>query len=102
MLPNQNLLRTTPCPPTHGLQMETCEGMGEDETRVYVADLVTQQLNVPGFELLPDQISLVSARDALRARMALCAGASAADLAAFRSVAFGRLWQKMDDPDVIK
>ena len=48
------------------------------------------------------QIILVSARDALRARMALRPGASEADLAAFRSVAFGRLWEKIKDPEVIR
>ena len=138
--------------------MESCEGMGAEETRGYVAELVTQQLNVPGFELLPDQVRcpccatrcalrqlargsavavnflvrntpqpcqpsparlpclpgcpparlpclqifLVSARDALRARMALRAGASEADLLAFRQVAFGRLWEKVKDQEVIR
>ena len=36
--------------------MESCEGMGAEDTREYVAELVTQQLNVPGFELLPEQV----------------------------------------------
>jgi hypothetical protein len=36
--------------------MQSCEGMQAEATREYVADLVTQQLNVPGFELLPEQV----------------------------------------------
>lgn len=30
--------------------------MGEEETRAYVADLVSQQLGVPGFHLDPQQV----------------------------------------------
>lgn len=32
------------------------DGMDEDETRVYVADLVTEQLSGDGFRLLPEQV----------------------------------------------
>ena len=40
-------------------QAESSEGMGEEETRAYVAHLVSQQLGVPGFHLDPDQVSLL-------------------------------------------
>lgn len=32
------------------------DGMDEEETRVYVADLVTEQLSGNGFRLLPEQV----------------------------------------------
>ena len=34
---------------------DSAEGMGEEETREYVAALVTEQMAVPGFELAPEQ-----------------------------------------------
>lgn len=38
------------------VQAESCEGLGEEETRAYVAELVSHQLGVPGFHLDPDQV----------------------------------------------
>jgi len=43
-------------------QAETCEGMGEEETREYVAALVAEQLGVPGFELQPEQVGREACR----------------------------------------
>lgn len=43
-------------PAAPAVQAESCEGMGEEETRAYVADLVSQQLGVPGFHLDPQQV----------------------------------------------
>lgn len=37
-------------------QADQCSGLGEDETREYVAELVTRQLNCPDFRLHPDQV----------------------------------------------
>lgn len=34
---------------------ESC-GLDDDETRAYVAEIVTQQLNCPDFKLHPDQV----------------------------------------------
>jgi hypothetical protein len=135
--------------------------MDEDETREYVAALVTQQLNVPGFELQPEQagfaayaslllppwpeyntrqgqpafgacssvihaqhaalrqarthsalpcarlppplqIFLVSARDALFARLVLCADPNPADEVMFRKIAFGKRSKGVTDPAIIK
>jgi hypothetical protein len=39
-------------------QAEQSCGLGEEETREYVADLVTRQLNCPDFRLQPDQVGL--------------------------------------------
>ncbi|EFN57538.1 hypothetical protein CHLNCDRAFT_143157 [Chlorella variabilis] len=71
---------------------ESSEGMGGEETREYVAALVTSQLNV----------FLVSARDALRSRLALRPAAAADDLDAFRKVAFGKHWGRVTDPETIR
>lgn len=81
---------------------ETTEGMGEVETRSYVAALVSQQLGVPGFELEPEQIFLVSARDALLSRLVLRPRAAPEDLDSFRRVAFGKRWKMMGDPEIIR
>jgi GTPase Era involved in 16S rRNA processing len=43
-------------------QAEQSCGLGEDETREYVADLVTRQLNCPDFRLHPDQVGWVSGK----------------------------------------
>lgn len=48
------LVSSSPAAPA--VQAESCEGMGEEETRAYVADLVSQQLGVPGFHLDPQQV----------------------------------------------
>ncbi|KAL4860024.1 tRNA(adenine(34)) deaminase [Chlorella vulgaris] len=71
---------------------EAAEGMDEDETREYVATLVTQQLN----------IFLVSARDALFARLVLCAEPNPADEVMFRKIAFGKRWKGVTDPAIIR
>jgi hypothetical protein len=34
---------------------ESC-GLNDEETRAYVAEIVTQQLNCPDFKLHPDQV----------------------------------------------
>jgi len=47
------------------------EGLDEEETKVYVANLVTQQLSGEGFQLLPEQVLLVSAQEALLSRLML-------------------------------
>jgi hypothetical protein len=44
----------------------------------------------------------VSARDALRVRIALRPGASEDDLVAFRRVAFGRMWEKTKESEIIR
>lgn len=36
--------------------MSTSEGQGAEETREYVADLVSRQLNLEGFRLQPEQV----------------------------------------------
>jgi hypothetical protein len=36
---------------------ESC-GLNDEETRAYVAEIVTQQLNCPDFKLHPDQVRL--------------------------------------------
>ncbi len=38
------------------VQADSCEGMGAEETRAYVAAMITEQLGLPGFELLPEQV----------------------------------------------
>lgn len=82
---------------------ESCEGLGEEETRAYVADLVSHQLGVPGFQLDPDQIFLVSARDALFSRLVLRpGGASQEALDTFRKLAFGKRWKSVTDPEIIR
>lgn len=37
-------------------EMHVTEGLEEDELREYVADLVTRQMNIPSFQLRPDQV----------------------------------------------
>lgn len=36
---------------------ESC-GLDDDETRQYVAEIITQQLNCPDFKLHPDQVGM--------------------------------------------
>jgi hypothetical protein len=38
------------------------QGLDDQDTRAYVAQLVTRQLDWPGFTLHPDQVLLLSAR----------------------------------------
>ncbi len=38
--------------------MYNCEGLQEDETKQYVADLITAQLSQESFQLAPEQVSL--------------------------------------------
>jgi len=48
-----------------GLQMDQAsegQGLDDQDTRAYVAQLVTRQLDWPGFTLHPDQVLLLSAR----------------------------------------
>lgn len=46
-----------PCPmPMQVDTMSTSEGQGAEETREYVADLVSRQLNLEGFRLQPEQV----------------------------------------------
>jgi tRNA U34 5-carboxymethylaminomethyl modifying GTPase MnmE/TrmE len=47
------------------------EGLDEDSTREYVANLVTTQLADEGFQLRPEQVLLVSAQEALLSRLML-------------------------------
>ena len=65
--------------------------LGPEETKEYVAREVTRQLALPGFSLHPDQVLLVSARDALLARLALAGRSGAGGDAAERlaAAAFG-------------
>ncbi|KAI7841857.1 hypothetical protein COHA_004386 [Chlorella ohadii] len=82
---------------------ESCEGLGEEETRAYVAELVSHQLGVPGFHLDPDQIFLVSARDALFSRLVLRPGGAGPEaLDAFRKLAFGKRWKCVTDAHLIR
>jgi hypothetical protein len=39
--------------------MSTSEGLGPEETREYVADLVTRQLHLDGFRLAPEQVPVI-------------------------------------------
>uniref|UniRef100_A0A7S3R370 Dynamin N-terminal domain-containing protein n=1 Tax=Dunaliella tertiolecta TaxID=3047 RepID=A0A7S3R370_DUNTE len=82
------------------------EGQDADATREYVAELVTQQMACEGFQLRPDQVLLLSARNALLSRRVLCDGwpkpgdasaaaaaggpAAAETRARFAQLAFGR------------
>lgn len=49
----------------------TSDGMSEEETKLYVSKLVTEQLSGDGFRLLPEEVLLVSAQDALLSRLML-------------------------------
>ncbi|KAG2498988.1 hypothetical protein HYH03_003174 [Edaphochlamys debaryana] len=91
--------------------VETSEGLDSDEVRTYVADLVTRQLGgaasaaspssspsgtasgaappPPPFCLHPDQVLLLSARNALLARLVLSGRASADVTRRFSRLAFG-------------
>ncbi|KAF5828209.1 hypothetical protein DUNSADRAFT_18021 [Dunaliella salina] len=81
------------------------EGQDAEATREYVAELVTQQMACEGFQLRPDQVLLLSARNALLSRRVLCDGwpkpgdasaaaaggpAAAETRARFAQLAFGR------------
>lgn len=81
---------------------ETCEGMGAEETRAYVAALITEQLGLPGFELLPEQVFTISAREALLSRLVLGGRAEGDELDHFRKAAFGRCWRAVTDPQLIR
>jgi hypothetical protein len=54
------------------------DGMGPEETQQYVAELITEQLGVPGFELRPEQV-----RHARQADVAELAGGRGILLARF-------------------
>jgi hypothetical protein len=75
--------------------MSSSEGQGVEETKLYVADLVTQQLHAEGFRLSPDQVILVSARNALLSRLVLAGRASEDSLMRFLNVAFGTFGSAM-------
>eukprot|EP00879_Flechtneria_rotunda_P004959 GHRR01005234.1.p1 GENE.GHRR01005234.1~~GHRR01005234.1.p1 ORF type:complete len:470 (+),score=121.45 GHRR01005234.1:171-1580(+) len=64
-------------------------GLDDDETRQYVAEMVTQQLNCPNFKLHPDQVLLLSARNALLARLVLANRADTANMGRFSCISFG-------------
>eukprot|EP00798_Chlamydomonas_sp_ICE-L_P018264 gene18264-24718_t len=65
------------------------EGLGFDATRQYVADLVTRQLGCEGFCLEPEQVILISARNALLSRLVLSEQASEESMRRFLTLAFG-------------
>ncbi|KAK9809277.1 hypothetical protein WJX73_000125 [Symbiochloris irregularis] len=70
--------------------IETSEGMDAEGTKEYVAELITRQLQHESFQLQPEQVILVSARDALLSRLVLGDKANKTDLTRFRQLAFGR------------
>lgn len=78
----------------------SCDGQDAAATAAYVADLVTRQVGgdgdsgggggIVGFELQPHQVVLVSARNALLARLVMGGQASPEVVARFARLAFGR------------
>lgn len=72
-------------------QLAVSEGLNAQQTQQYVASLVTEQLGGldTGFFLHPDQVMLISARDALLARTVLNATASEDAQKRFIRLAFG-------------
>lgn len=60
-----------------------------EDTKEYVAQLVTSQLGCEGFRLRSDQVLLVSARDALLARLVLAGRAGPEEERRFLRLAFG-------------
>ncbi|KAL6753659.1 hypothetical protein V8C86DRAFT_3139812 [Haematococcus lacustris] len=66
------------------------EGQDLETTRSYVAELVTEQMGIEGFQLTPSQVVLVSARNALLSRRVLRGNASPEVRAKFVTLAFGR------------
>eukprot|EP00775_Hariotina_reticulata_P005529 gene5529-5763_t len=64
-------------------------GLDDDQTREYVAEMITCQLNCPDFKLHPDQVLLLSARNALLARLVLAGRADAGNTQRFCRIAFG-------------
>ncbi|GAX72603.1 hypothetical protein CEUSTIGMA_g59.t1 [Chlamydomonas eustigma] len=75
--------------------LSTSEGLGPEETREYVADLVTRQLHLDGFRLAPEQVVLISARNALLSRLVLSGRASDASLDRFLNLSFGQFGATM-------
>ncbi|KAG1654245.1 hypothetical protein FOA52_005800 [Chlamydomonas sp. UWO 241] len=69
--------------------MATSEGQGPEETQQYVAELVTRQLGLDGFRLAPEQVVLISARNALASRLVLSGRAGDDTLGRFLNLAFG-------------
>lgn len=55
-----------------------------------------------GFCLHPDQVFLLSARDALLARLVLAGRAQRADCEAFMQKAFGRRWSRVRDEGEVR
>ncbi|KAK9830273.1 hypothetical protein WJX72_010744 [[Myrmecia] bisecta] len=76
-------------------QIGHTEGMEAEETRQYVADLVTRQMDCEDFQLDPDQVLLLSAQDALLSRLLLAGNPSPADKDRFLRIAFGKKAAKM-------
>ncbi len=66
------------------------EGQDLQETRAYVADLVTRQMQLEGFRLQPEQALLTSARNALLSRLVLRGKAGQEATQRFVQLAFGR------------
>ncbi|KAL4419401.1 hypothetical protein ABPG77_003375 [Micractinium sp. CCAP 211/92] len=81
---------------------DSCEGMGAEETRAYVAAMITEQLGLPGFELLPEQVFAISAKEALLSRLVLGGRAEREELDLFRRAAFGRRWERVNDPQLFR
>jgi len=76
---------------------QSCEGQDADTTREYVADLVTRQIGCEGFQLMPHQVVLVSARNGLLSRLVLSGKAGPEARRRFAQLAFGRF----ADPDAM-
>eukprot|EP00191_Tetraselmis_sp_GSL018_P003015 CAMPEP_0177597860 /NCGR_PEP_ID=MMETSP0419_2-20121207/11969_1 /TAXON_ID=582737 /ORGANISM="Tetraselmis sp., Strain GSL018" /LENGTH=425 /DNA_ID=CAMNT_0019090123 /DNA_START=455 /DNA_END=1728 /DNA_ORIENTATION=+ len=66
----------------------------EDGVRQYVADLVTDQMASPEFQLRPEQVMVISAKHALYSRLLLSGDATEEDVDTFARIAFGSIGGK--------
>lgn len=70
-------------------QLFDSEGLSAEDTKVYVSELITKQLGCDGFHLYPDQVLMLSARNAFMARAILSGKASDDVHQRFVRLAFG-------------
>ncbi|KAK9845844.1 hypothetical protein WJX81_004061 [Elliptochloris bilobata] len=69
--------------------IDRTEGLDHGAIREYVAHLVTSQLGDSGFQLCPEQVLLLSAQDAMLARIVLSGRAGKEERMRFGKLAFG-------------
>eukprot|EP00884_Botryococcus_braunii_P002284 jgi/Botrbrau1/12056/Bobra.0295s0011.1 len=81
--------------------MHSADGMGEVETKEYVAGLITRTLQQEGFQLEPEQVLLVSAHDALLAKLIMWKRESPEELERFIKLEFGRRASKKPHEQLI-